>query len=290
MPRLLLAVAAVLLPAASAIGQFALVDDQRSIDVNVEIELTDPDDGKTLHFFGDSDSALPPAPFAPFTDVAFARAEASPINWGEATGGQLSTASPTLLKGEGQITGEGRLGFAIPPSFLNASGISVYRVTFEVSGHTLVRLNGELSTTSVAQGAGTNGFARARVSRVFEEALQPLTSTTIQGTMVAQLDQELRLAPGTYEHELFAQAGVFTTSGDAPFSSASFDAQLEFVGAMCGEADLAAPFGEHDFSDVVAFLVAFDSQEQIADLAPPFGVLDFTDVVIFIERFAVGCP
>ncbi|MEZ6243298.1 MAG: GC-type dockerin domain-anchored protein [Phycisphaerales bacterium] len=54
-------------------------------------------------------------------------------------------------------------------------------------------------------------------------------------------------------------------------------------------ADLAEPFGSLDFSDVVAFLVAFGSQGPSADLAPPLGVWDFSDVIAFLTAFAGGC-
>ncbi len=58
----------------------------------------------------------------------------------------------------------------------------------------------------------------------------------------------------------------------------------------CNEADLAEPFGAHDFSDVVAFLGAFGAMDPAADLAPPFGTFDFSDVVAFLGAFAAGCP
>jgi len=55
-------------------------------------------------------------------------------------------------------------------------------------------------------------------------------------------------------------------------------------------ADLAAPAGSLDFSDVSAFLVAFGSGDTDADFAPPALSLDFTDVLAFLTAFAAGCP
>ncbi len=55
-------------------------------------------------------------------------------------------------------------------------------------------------------------------------------------------------------------------------------------------ADLAAPFGTLDFSDVVAFLGAFGAGEPAADFAAPFGTFDFSDVVAFLGAFGAGCP
>jgi len=59
----------------------------------------------------------------------------------------------------------------------------------------------------------------------------------------------------------------------------------------CNMADVAPPFGQLDFSDVVQFLIYFGSNDFIgADLAPPFGLLNFSDVVAFLNEFAAGCP
>jgi len=55
-------------------------------------------------------------------------------------------------------------------------------------------------------------------------------------------------------------------------------------------ADFAEPFGQLDFSDVVAFLTAFDAMDASADLALPLGQFDFSDVVAFLAAFGAGCP
>ncbi|MEZ6241453.1 MAG: GC-type dockerin domain-anchored protein [Phycisphaerales bacterium] len=54
--------------------------------------------------------------------------------------------------------------------------------------------------------------------------------------------------------------------------------------------DLAVPFGQLDFSDVVAFLIAFSGMDPAADFAPPEGVFDFSDVLAFLLAFSAGCP
>ncbi len=66
--------------------------------------------------------------------------------------------------------------------------------------------------------------------------------------------------------------------------------ELEALATGCGDADLAEPFGALDFSDVVAFLVAFGEMDGAADLAAPFGSLDFSDVIAFLSAFGAGCP
>ncbi len=58
----------------------------------------------------------------------------------------------------------------------------------------------------------------------------------------------------------------------------------------CNVADLAEPFDQLDFSDVVAFLTAFATMQPEADLAAPIGQFDFSDVVAFLAAFGAGCP
>ncbi len=58
----------------------------------------------------------------------------------------------------------------------------------------------------------------------------------------------------------------------------------------CTAADLSEPFGDLDFSDVLAFLVAFGAMDPAADLSEPLGVLDFDDVLAFLIAFGAGCP
>ncbi len=55
-------------------------------------------------------------------------------------------------------------------------------------------------------------------------------------------------------------------------------------------ADFSPPFGDLDFTDVLAFLGAFAAEDPSADLAEPLGVLDFSDVFEFLVAFGAGCP
>ncbi len=59
--------------------------------------------------------------------------------------------------------------------------------------------------------------------------------------------------------------------------------------AFC-RVDYAPPFGQFDFSDVVAFLGLFGASHPDADLAAPIGQFDFSDVVQFLIEFGAGCP
>lgn len=50
----------------------------------------------------------------------------------------------------------------------------------------------------------------------------------------------------------------------------------------CGPADIAAPFGSVDMSDLLGFLHAFAERHPDADAAPPYGVFDAGDLQAFI--------
>ncbi len=63
----------------------------------------------------------------------------------------------------------------------------------------------------------------------------------------------------------------------------------EAAAGGCNPADLAAPFGVLDLTDVQAFITAFTGGDLLADLDGN-GVLDLTDVQIFSQSFLAGCP
>lgn len=55
-------------------------------------------------------------------------------------------------------------------------------------------------------------------------------------------------------------------------------------------ADLAAPYGLLDLSDVLAFISAFGAMDAHADFAAPYGLFDLADVLEFVGAFNAGCP
>lgn len=57
----------------------------------------------------------------------------------------------------------------------------------------------------------------------------------------------------------------------------------------CSAADLAEPYGVHDFFDVQAYLGYFSAGDPIADFTSD-GTLDFFDVLTFLNAFTNGCP
>ncbi len=54
--------------------------------------------------------------------------------------------------------------------------------------------------------------------------------------------------------------------------------------------DLALPYDQLDFSDIVEFLNQFAGGLPGADLAEPVGVFDFSDVIAYLIAFDAGCP
>ncbi len=80
------------------------------------------------------------------------------------------------------------------------------------------------------------------------------------------------------------------TSDGAALGDAFIVIHVEPGSTPCSAADLAEPFGQLNFDDVIAFLVAFGNMDAAADLAEPFGQWNFDDVIAFLVVFGAGCP
>ncbi|MEZ6242242.1 MAG: GC-type dockerin domain-anchored protein [Phycisphaerales bacterium] len=58
----------------------------------------------------------------------------------------------------------------------------------------------------------------------------------------------------------------------------------------CNAVDLAEPYGFLDFTDVLAYLVAYANLDSAADIAVPIGIFDSNDIITFLNLFGGGCP
>ncbi|MEZ6242524.1 MAG: GC-type dockerin domain-anchored protein [Phycisphaerales bacterium] len=102
------------------------------------------------------------------------------------------------------------------------------------------------------------------------------TTVTINGGMIT-FSGSTELIAGVATLDVVGTV-TFVASGPAPQP------------AGCNAADLAEPYDQLDFSDVVSFLTAFGTMAPEADIAAPFGQWDFSDVVEFLTAFGMGCP
>lgn len=78
-------------------------------------------------------------------------------------------------------------------------------------------------------------------------------------------------------------------SNDPDVPSLVISISGEVVPPAC-PADLAAPFGILDLSDINAFTAGFVANDPIADLAAPMGTFDLADINAFVNSFVAGCP
>ena len=168
---------------------------------------------------------------------------------------------------------------------------------------------------------GANGLQNYPV---LTSAERTATTTTVAGSLHSLPIQDFVLeffASDGCDPSGFGQGQIFlgavpvttNTSGNASFSvsvpasaplnsvvtatatrsstgtTSEFSACVPVMDVSC-PADLADPFGQLDFSDVAAFLVAFSASLPEADLGAPFGQWDFSDVTAFLTAFGSGCP
>lgn len=76
--------------------------------------------------------------------------------------------------------------------------------------------------------------------------------------------------------------------GDASITGTSSGADYNLP--ACSVADFAAPTGEQNIDDLLAFLSAFNAGDPRADIAPDFGTLNIDDILAFLSAFDAGCP
>lgn len=62
------------------------------------------------------------------------------------------------------------------------------------------------------------------------------------------------------------------------------------IAALSCQADLAAPYGTLDATDLAEYLARFQAADPTADLAEPFGMINFFDLAAYLAAFNAGCP
>jgi len=77
---------------------------------------------------------------------------------------------------------------------------------------------------------------------------------------------------------------------DADLDGDNDAADLTAVLALFPTADVVAPFGILDLTDITTLIAAFNAQTAPADFAPPFGIYDLTDLTTFTSAFTNPCP
>ncbi|MEM0983168.1 MAG: bifunctional metallophosphatase/5'-nucleotidase [Planctomycetota bacterium] len=77
------------------------------------------------------------------------------------------------------------------------------------------------------------------------------------------------------------------TAADYPEGGEGRIVNLEFGDFLVQDsaADVVAPFGETNFTDLMAFVGGLQTQDAVADVAPPFGEVDFNDFFSFLRSY-----
>lgn len=233
------------------------------------------------------------------TDVLYSDANGPSFGWAEnASGDGLTWVThdvDTLSQGNdivgADLDGDGDLDVAVireseldwwendgasPPSFTRTIitneitvGRSVLAVDYDGDGD-LDLVSGEGGSSNVSWHENDGGADPVFTSHV----ITPDGAPSVQAVVVGNFDGDC---------DLDVAAGVFFGNEVTWFENDS-------PAVACSPVDLASPFCQLDFSDVIAFLNAFGANEPAADLAAPMGQWDFSDVIAFLLAFGEGCP
>ena len=145
------------------------------------------------------------------------------------------------------------------------------------------------------------GFGNGDWFWVSNEAFEPQPGvwTTHRVDFVASNFTRVR-GEETFEFGLSTVARLqFRHQNDGPASNAgvrvgSFGVDgVRLIGdgpQPCSWADLVAPYGVFEISDVVTFLQGYGAFDLRMDFSAPFGIWDIADIVGFLQAFGGGCP
>lgn len=131
----------------------------------------------------------------------------------------------------------------------------------------------------------------AGVARLHVDPSDALPTAMVPVLGLGSLDTNIEFAIGALDRTIF---GVVTERfvGEIDhvtiYRTALTGEQVLALATPC-TADLAAPFGLLDLSDVTAFVQAFVASQATADLALPCGVFDLDDLIAFVVAFEAGC-
>lgn len=107
------------------------------------------------------------------------------------------------------------------------------------------------------------------------------------GTMtIRRLASEPGMTPDGMSGPLVWESGALNNSSVQVLLGARL---ARGPGSPCNAVDYAEPFGQLNFFDVSAFLMAYMNQSGEADLAYD-GEFNFFDVSVFLQLYAQGCP
>ena len=210
----------------------------------------------------------------------------SPPN-GDYNDAQLGAADgSTLTIGPDQtVTGKGRLFGDVVLEGTLAPGSSIDTIRMNTNG-----VGGSLTMTQAAE--YTVEASAEEVNDRLDATVPVVIAGTLRFTPIEGFDPPrptrytIMTGPdftGTFDTLIYdgviPEGGVFRVVYE----------DTEVIAAVTCKADIAAPIGVLDLSDITLFTKLFLMQSPLVDLAPPMGVLDLSDINTFVIEFLAGC-
>ena len=145
----------------------------------------------------------------------------------------------------------------------------------------------------------TDGLLSNDVMQEYSTVLVDLSYETNPEYVAPQHGQVTVNADGSFSYQAdpgFVGSDSFTYRATATVNgttntvfSAPATVVLKVSNPSCNDADLATPYGELNFFDVSAFLVAYNASDPVADFNGDVQ-FNFFDVSAFLTAFGNGCP
>ena len=120
--------------------------------------------------------------------------------------------------------------------------------------------------------------------------LDPTTVSVVVPANYGDTDVDPVSGVVTYTHAGLGDADEFMYTVRDQLGSESAPALVSVSVNQTCPADLAAPFGVLDVSDISAFLSLFSAEDPAVDFAEPVGEFTVDDVLSFLIFYTQGCP
>lgn len=209
--------------------------------------------------------------------------------------GEFFPFSITTLERENLITADLEASVGTSAATQVTASCTAYRFAWiQINRPVRYRITGHISSElSLGEGDWGGSMVNVEITRDVDLIAQARVDSD-EGAQTLEIEGVLDASPmlGQTWYFLTFEASASLTTDDLlnQQARAIADVTVELLPFGCSFADLAAPYGVLNSSDIIEFLEAWNDADPIADYEPPFGHFDLSDVLAFLNEYGRGCP